>query len=400
MSESVREQAERRFKAVEDAAVRQQLERILESAEFKSSKRCQEFLRFVTERALAGHADELKERTIGVELLGRAASYDPSTDASVRVKAGEVRRRLQTYYSGTGAQDEIRVHLPAGGYVPEFSIASPAPPPPVLADTSHPAAAASHRWVIGLMVACVAACVAVGFFVWQWRVHGGAIEQFWAPALKGSEPVLLCVSSVPVYGLHPNVEFGGKRIDTPEDFVQLPNSFIGNGDVLALSRLTSLFGDLHHKYRVRLGNELSFHDLKDSPSVLIGYSYTHWNELNRGLRYLIDTSQYPFAITDNGTPTEWKLRNLKPDRSTDEDYAIVSRLLHLDTGDLVVIVAGMTQYGTEAASDLVTDPVRLKEVVQRLPDDWAAQNLQLVLHVRVISGAPGSTTVVASHLWN
>src|SRR3954454_6811726 len=112
--------------ATDEAAVRRQLDRIFASAEFASSKRCQEFLRYVVEKTLAGHADDLKERTIGIELLGRPTSYEPSTDASVRVKAGEVRKRLHTYYSGPGARDELRIDLPPGGYVPEFSANAPA----------------------------------------------------------------------------------------------------------------------------------------------------------------------------------------------------------------------------------------------------------------------------------
>jgi hypothetical protein len=225
------------------------------------------------------------------------------------------------------------------------------------------------------------------------------LDRFWAPALAAPSPVLLCISPVPVYGLHPDVEIGKRLASGPEDFIALPQNFVGGGDVLALGRMTSMFADMRHRYRIRLGNEVSFHDLRDSPSVLIGYSYTKWNELNRGLRFLIDTSQRPPLITDNGQPTQWALTNLKADRSTDEDYAIVSRLLHPDTSELLVVIAGITQYGSEAASELVTDPVRLEAALHGLPEGWEKKNVELVLRVRVISGAPGSSTVVARHIW-
>ena len=120
MYESVRERTTRHGVAVAETAVREELQRVLESGEFSSSKRCQEFLRYVVDKTLAGHADDLKERTIGVELLGRPTTYEPSIDASVRVKAGEVRKRLHLYYNGAGLQDGLRIDLPAGGYVPEF----------------------------------------------------------------------------------------------------------------------------------------------------------------------------------------------------------------------------------------------------------------------------------------
>ena len=93
---------------------------MLISPEFRTSKRSQEFLRYVVEHALNGQADLLKERTIGIDVFGRSTDYDPGEDATVRVKAGEVRKRLGLYYSEQGALDLIRIELPLGTYVPEF----------------------------------------------------------------------------------------------------------------------------------------------------------------------------------------------------------------------------------------------------------------------------------------
>src|SRR5260370_41586544 len=100
--------------------IRTELQRVLASHEFRSSKRCQDFLQYVVDNTLAGHADTLKERTIGIEVFARPTSYDPSEDATVRVKAGEVRKRLGLYYAGEGIHNPLRIELPAGTYVPEF----------------------------------------------------------------------------------------------------------------------------------------------------------------------------------------------------------------------------------------------------------------------------------------
>src|SRR5580692_1509297 len=102
--------------------VREEMTRVLASHEFRSSKRSQDFLRFVVEHTLRGSADILKERTIGIEVFGRPTSYDPSDDATVRVKAGEVRKRLGLYYSTQGAANPLRIEVPSGGYVPEFHV--------------------------------------------------------------------------------------------------------------------------------------------------------------------------------------------------------------------------------------------------------------------------------------
>src|SRR5260370_20560092 len=101
-------------------SIRGALHRVLQSQGFRSSRRSQDFLRYVVERTLEGQAESLKERTIGIDVFGRTAEYDPSDDATVRVKAGEVRKRLSLYYANEGQADEIRIGLPAGTYVPEF----------------------------------------------------------------------------------------------------------------------------------------------------------------------------------------------------------------------------------------------------------------------------------------
>src|ERR1700693_138615 len=104
---------------VPEEAIREELARVLSSHEFRTSKRSQDFLRYVVENTLNGHADLLKERTIGIEVFGRSTSYEPSDDATVRVKAGDVRKRLGIYYAEQGARDLVRIELTAGTYVPE-----------------------------------------------------------------------------------------------------------------------------------------------------------------------------------------------------------------------------------------------------------------------------------------
>ena len=64
---------------------------ILASESFAQSKRCCDFLRFVTERALVGDSESIKERTLGIEIFKRPDGYDPGQD-SVDRPAGSDRR--------------------------------------------------------------------------------------------------------------------------------------------------------------------------------------------------------------------------------------------------------------------------------------------------------------------
>eukprot|EP01031_Cornospumella_fuschlensis_P020286 gene20286-24871_t len=106
--------------AVSPESVRAALARLLTSEEFQSSPRLCDFLRFVVEATLAGRAEEIKGYTIALEALGRPPSFDPQSDPIVRVEATRLRRALERYYSGAGAQENLEIQIPKGSYVPLF----------------------------------------------------------------------------------------------------------------------------------------------------------------------------------------------------------------------------------------------------------------------------------------
>ena len=101
--------------------MQRQLEKLLATSLFNSSKRYPSFLKFVVSRALAGQYDQLKERILGVEIFGRPADYDTNADPIVRVTAAEIRKRVDQYYQDPRHSQEIRLFLPAGSYAPQFS---------------------------------------------------------------------------------------------------------------------------------------------------------------------------------------------------------------------------------------------------------------------------------------
>src|SRR5580698_1938750 len=101
-------------------AILRELQTVLASPHFSNSKRYPALLRYIVEGTLAGKSDLLKERTLGVEVFDRPASYDTNTDTVVRYTAGEVRKRLALYYSELDQKPLIQISLPPGSYIPEF----------------------------------------------------------------------------------------------------------------------------------------------------------------------------------------------------------------------------------------------------------------------------------------
>src|SRR6202167_5372552 len=108
------------FSDVEKAAIEEQVERLLQNPYFSHSRRFPMFLRFVVRHTLAGQADAVKERTLGIEIFGRRADYDTASDPIVRVTAAEIRKRIAQYYQDPGHESELRVSLPPGSYIPQF----------------------------------------------------------------------------------------------------------------------------------------------------------------------------------------------------------------------------------------------------------------------------------------
>ena len=78
----------------EPAAIRRALDSILQSAPFRTSKQCQDMLRYVVEHSLRDEQESLRERVIGIEVFGRTSDYDTSGDPVVRIRAADIRKRL------------------------------------------------------------------------------------------------------------------------------------------------------------------------------------------------------------------------------------------------------------------------------------------------------------------
>jgi TolB-like protein/Flp pilus assembly protein TadD len=106
--------------------VRAHLHRVMKSAGFMGSESIRRLLAFTVEKTLAGESGQIKEYTLGLEVFGRKESFDPRTDAIVRVQAWKLRERLLAYYESEGAQESIRIEYRKGSYVPHIIEAQPA----------------------------------------------------------------------------------------------------------------------------------------------------------------------------------------------------------------------------------------------------------------------------------
>ena len=140
--------------------VRLELERLLNSDQFKNSKRCQILLSFIVEETIAGRGDQIKERVVGVSVFRRNPDYDTAEEPVVRNAAIEVRKRLAQYYVESGKDASVRIDLRAGSYVPEFHVAQPAPESP---ESQQPLPARGPRRQVAVAIMASVALLIVMF---------------------------------------------------------------------------------------------------------------------------------------------------------------------------------------------------------------------------------------------
>src|SRR3954467_12387658 len=102
-------------------AIEKQLGNIVAHELFHASPILKNFLVYIVEQTLSGHANQIKEYTIAVNVLGKPKDFKTQSCGIVRIHAARLRKTLESYYTETGFQDQICISIPKGAYVPVFN---------------------------------------------------------------------------------------------------------------------------------------------------------------------------------------------------------------------------------------------------------------------------------------
>ena len=412
-----------------EGEVRREIEHVLSSSVFRGSKRCHDFANYVCVKTLQGAAQTLKERTIAIDVFGRRKTEAYGDDNIVRVGAREVRKRLALYYAGEGAENPVRIELPTGSYVPVFRYQSGRLnliakrsalegasdlTTAALGDRNH---ARGRLWIVAWVLAAVTISV---LWLQSARHPATGFDNFWKPAFDSPAPVLLVMPHPIVY--HPSsrallldeqlngkpalamarpINIPPRRLDG-SDFVPVLNQYVGFGDAIAAHYVSSVFERHNRTAQLRLADKLDFNDLYGSTVILMGGSFSNrWTaEITKGLRYQFrfEGQSKPWIVDSQGDQ-KWGLAAMTEDRRTPEDYILICRMPNAQTGKLMVVVAGLAVFGTEAGGRILSDPALLQPVLQNLPKGWESRNLEAVMKVQVVGDGPALPNLVAVHTW-
>lgn len=409
-----------------------QLELLTRDEIFRSSKRSIAFLRYVVEETLKGSADQIKERTIGIEVFERSSSYDTNLDHIVRTAATELRKRLAIYYGDEKHRSEVRIGLVPGSYIPKFTHPNhtnqAAPEPIALAAPAHdsngthptagePAAHTQHeseaalkrdvarrrKWRLAFLGCAVILMALLSAYLWARKQTPEYL--FWKPVLDTPGPVLLAVGYVP--NGPPTPVAPDENLNSPAAIPQSGAS--GSVPFADAATIARVFGELQANGKVALirrENASSFSDLREGPVVLVGAFNNQWSlRLTRQLRYSLamDADNHLIYIKDARNPASraWSWKTNQPRDEVGgsggpvlHDYALITRMRNSETGHVLVVIGGLYTYGTQSAGEFLTDPQLMQSMPQASMLSSKYQNLQIVLETTVTDGTPGPPKVL------
>jgi hypothetical protein len=397
----------------ERQAISGQLLRLVSSPFFRNSRRYPNLLRYTVERALEGGTDHLKERTLGVDVFGRAPDYDTNIDPVVRITAVEVRKRIAQYYREPGREKEIRIDFPAGSYVPEFrkpstesAQESAVVVPPLETRTSFTTARSeepsrtlpvSRNWRLWGLAALGLIASAAGASLLHVGTQKDVLDEFWGPVIKARGAVLICVGGDRVESQVPPAV--GHEMTVHE---LMHEDQIALSDATAMTLVSGLFKSKDKPFRIRRAARMALADLREGPVVLVGAFNNSWSmRLAEPMRFHFQRLPgHNLAIVDRQNASRvWSVDPGMTISSFPEDYALVSRVLDPATGHLVIMLGGITRYGTSAAGEFVTESSYIHDLIQSAPGSWKGGNFQAVIAAKVVGENSGPPRVLATYFW-
>jgi len=396
-----------------------QIEKLASSQVLHGSESLCKLLRYLAKHALDHPGTPIKEYQIATEVFGRSDDFDPQLDSMVRVQAGRLRGKLAEYYSVNGSDDPIVVELPRGTYVVAFhhrtSAGRPHYTPPV---ESERQTGPGHRKLVAATISLgvlAVAAIAISGLLWsrnsaqagssrEGELAPAAFRVFWNGFVSGQQEPWVIFSNAAFVG---RPETGMRYYDGTRDKGSfILDHYTGVGEVLAVHELDRVFGLLHRQIRLKRGNLFSLDDAKNNNLIFVGSPFE-----NLTLLEIPGTQEFIFRRMPSGPRKgDEAIMNVHPQPGESkeyfpspgnapltEDYAVVGLVRGLNPGQAVLILAGTTTIGTQAAVEYVCRQSSVEELLLRLPVSQAGQlkPFEAVIRVKVTRGVPVESALVA-----
>jgi len=396
------------------------IDRLASSRVLHGSESLCRLLRYLAQHSLQNPGAAIKEYQIATEVFGRPPDFDPHVDSAIRVQAGRLRLKLAEYYASEGDHDPIFVELPKGSYTLTFHarpVGAGATTVALQPELERKRRRMLLNWAAGVIALSILLAAAVAALVVKWQNHlrtdavsskvpliPVAYQTFWKGFVSGPSEPRVVFSNAAFVG---RPETGMRYRNPAEDsHALILDHYTGVGEVLAVHELDRVFHLFGQEVRVKRGSLFSLDDAKNNDLIFVGSPAE-----NLSLRDIPMSQQFAFQRLASG-PRKGDLAvvNLharageppyfigSPSTAPlSEDYAVISLMKGLDPSNSVLILAGASTIGTQAAVEYVCHEDSLNQLLARLGavPDADLKPFEVVLRVKVARGVPVESDIVA-----
>jgi hypothetical protein len=408
----------------EKAAIAAEVERLAQSSILHGSEALCRLLKYLADQFLAHPGIPVKEYQLAVEVFGRPTDFDPRMDSTVRVQTGRLRSKVAEYYASAGNEDVIVLEIPKGSYSlsfhrrPQMRVeAAPAPELHIVNRTMAPAETRPNGLVPVVWTLAVVSGILAAVLIWGWYRDRApkpqaqaaspapeSVRRFWAPFTQSDQQPWVIFSNAEFIG---KPQVGIRYFDPARDSrADILDHYTGVGEVLAVAQLSRLFSQMGHDMRIKRGRLLSLDDVKNDDMIFIGSPAE-----NLTLREITTTQDFVFRRIGSGErkgdveivnvhPRQGEPKTFLGSKSLpiDEDYGLIGLVPGINPARWVLVLAGTTTMGTQAAAEFVCREHDLTGLLNRLPSRGGAVSpFEAVIRVRISSGVPVNSTLVVLH---
>jgi len=421
MSEPVQSLSERPLTAEQK---RELLQRVLHSPLFSRCSALRAFLNYVTENAIAGNLDLIKEQSIGSAALGRGVGYDPTADNIVRVRAHELRQKLEKHFETVGAHEPVIISVPRGTYIPEFRVRSVDAPSTTDSGTVDTSADVANGAGLSKFetLGSVAAEAGSGQRLWRYlpwvftslmavalavsllhnsnsgappSVKGAkaqqAVRDFWGPLFAEPNRDVLAISADSGFALWQNLsnqdlnlaDYLARKdlqLSPPDPFMRelAARRLTSPADVVVTARISGLSQAFGGHLVSEYARNVNLQQFRRANAVVIGSRRSNpWAELFEAkLNFvLVRDAKTGASVFRNRSPQQGEARvygdsdvlaSLGTEQHEVDSYALIAVVRGLADSGRVVLLEGLNMEGTQAAGETVTDPARLADMLHQL----------------------------------
>jgi hypothetical protein len=407
---------------------RAQVDRILQSKTFRGSEVLRHLFSYLAEKSLHGSGEDLKEYTIGLDALGKPASFDPRQESVVRMHTARMRQKLGEYYRLEGINDPVIIEMPKGGFRVTFE-----PRQQVAALPSAPGVTGWKQREIILLASLVVAVFCAAFFMIElWRADRvlgrispvtetssltPALRDLWGPLLSPSRRLVVCVAT-PLFVKVPG--FGVVREPSTNDWADVPASkrialletairagikepsygYTEVGTATGAFLLGQFLAPRKRDVLITRANVMSWPEIAEDNVIFLGSSsgIHQTDDIPMDAQFVLDPTGVRNLKPRPGEPAFMPDQSAGKSGDSSQSYALISRIPGMNGPGAILMLSGNQTPSVVGGVQAFTNPALAQTLVSRLKLASGAipRYFQAVLSVTSMDDVPVKIEYVLS----